>query len=211
MAGPALITGDVLRMTIVGKTDQGSLVENVSYWKVGTTSGSSASVTDAADAWMAAATADYVPAVSEHVQFLRVDAQGIVVATGKAASLAYSSPFPANTLGAITGDPLPPITCLSVVLRSPVPGSRGRGRQQLFPTGESQNTASGHPLAGYRTLCLAWADRFVQSLLAGTGGNTAILQCGVYSRTYFSIGPVLQATVSEEWGTMRTRKTGRGV
>jgi len=212
VAGPQLVNGMTVETVIVGRDRHGSINANVACWECVATAGAGAQVSDVATALMTQALGIYTQAVSDTTEFLYVSAQE-VSGLGVPLSPQQLANFPAATTGALTGEPLPPMTSGVILTYSGTTGAKGRGRQFLFVADEPSNAATGHPSATYLTQMGNWAVVLRSNLTAGAGANTATLRPVVHSKLppTGAFYPILSATPSSQWSTVRRRKPGRGI
>lgn len=117
---------------------------------------------------------------------------------------------PSGNPGALSGDALPNLLTGVISLRSPVIGSKGRGRLYIPPANEASNDATGVPTATYLGLMGTLATALKATVNSGGGGNTATGEPGILSRRVQAFFFLAGTVTNTEWGTQRRRRIGAG-
>jgi len=120
-------------------------------------------------------------------------------------TVAKSTKSLTGVAGAVGMDVLPPGTCCVVGLQTTTTGHQNHGLMRLFVTGEEENAVNGKPAAAYLSSC----EDAITTLLgdATTIGMPLVIASYTY-RTYAIVNTI---EMSREWGSLPSRKPGRGM
>jgi hypothetical protein len=111
---------------------------------------------------------------------------------------------PLSVAGTLTGDCLPYSTTLTCELSTGLTGRRNKGSFHAFPATEEVNQPNQHPATTYCADVGAAVELLVNQL------DTATYPMVVASFRYETYAFVTNVEFSLKWGTMVSRKIGRG-
>jgi hypothetical protein len=160
---------DVVRLNVIG-TLNGNTVMYGHHFRAKTTSGTFAAL---ASAYLSTVTPLLVAATSAGVTWLEV----VVAGTRADADENHHAPFPASTIGTLTGDALPGQNSMLVSVHTGVRGRRRRGR--FYVPGVSESSATGGRIIAPQLTALNALAEGIQS--AFTGAGNANWELAVYS------------------------------
>lgn len=106
--------------------------------------------------------------------------------------------------GGATGDCLPYATSLSVELNSGLTSRRNKGSFHVFTASEEDNQTNNHPSTAYVGVVQGALEDLISTL------NIAGYPLIIASYRYSSFVEVTTAIASFKWGTVVSRKIGRG-
>lgn len=108
--------------------------------------------------------------------------------------------------GGVAGDALPTQTCGIFTLRTANAGRAYRGRMYVPFPGEGSSTVDGLPTAIYLGDLTTYADKWLDSITAGGGGNTTTFSPVLVNKNFPGVIPALVSQITRaKWATQRRR------
>jgi len=193
---------DIFRLTLEGLGPQGQQIVNNLYYRQTSVAGDDAG-TELIDGWYAACAAALQDLLSDTCAFTEMHTRNL---TQPLYGLDYSlSPALA---GNVTGECLPPSVAGVLQFTTGFIGKRARGRNYLWPTGESMQN-QGQWTVTYSGLATAYGN-----LLAPISNSGAVYQHVTYSPPQGGTGqlvlPVTEVALDVLTRTQRRRTPGVG-
>lgn len=193
----------IYKVAIVARGPNGDHYVNTLYYRAVSGTIFDAQAQDLAEAMAASdAMQIYYPAICTNgLKLEHIEVRGITDETE-----GYDLSFDPEPIGAVTGEMLPPSVAGVITFTTGKVGRRYRGRNYLFPTGESQQSG-GFWTASYPEGMANYADalKFI-----GDGVSYAQYRQCVWSRTYLVATDVTDKVVRIDTKTQRRRRPGAG-
>lgn len=189
----------VMRATLVGSI-AGTRQLNTMHFLGENDAPTLADVSAVANMILSWADGSYAPLVHESLTFEFVHVRGMNAYT----TSAFTGVFD-DVLGRVANDPLPYQVCGTVSMGTALTGHSAHGLFRAFTTGEVYNLTNGRPSDAYRTQL---RDAILELMNASSAQSTPMC---VASYTYRRATILNTATVNPLWGTLPSRKVGRGV